>query len=60
MERVAETYKAKFVVSTSEHGEEDLLLLNVSSQALSLCLLSSTLVDLNKKVLISFVQTVYE
>ncbi|CAN6985472.1 unnamed protein product [Brassica rapa subsp. trilocularis] len=28
MERVAETYKAKFVVSTSEHGEEDLLLLN--------------------------------
>ena len=33
MERVAETYKAKFVVSTSEHGEDDLLLLNVSSQA---------------------------
>ncbi|CAH8352829.1 unnamed protein product [Eruca vesicaria subsp. sativa] len=28
MERVAETYKAKFVVSTSEHGEENLLLLN--------------------------------
>ncbi|CAN7070242.1 unnamed protein product [Brassica oleracea var. botrytis] len=28
MERVAETYKAKFVVSTSEDGEEDLLLLN--------------------------------
>lgn len=28
MERVAETYKAKFVVRTSEHGEGDLLLLN--------------------------------
>ncbi|KAJ0251782.1 Calcineurin-like metallo-phosphoesterase superfamily protein [Hirschfeldia incana] len=28
MERVAETYKAKFVVRTSEHGGEDLLLLN--------------------------------
>ncbi|XP_013634690.1 PREDICTED: uncharacterized protein LOC106340356 isoform X1 [Brassica oleracea var. oleracea] len=33
MERVAETYKDKFVVRTSEHGEEVLLLLNVSSQA---------------------------
>ncbi|KAG2244985.1 hypothetical protein Bca4012_022687 [Brassica carinata] len=28
MERVAETYNAKFVVRTSEHGEGDLLLLN--------------------------------
>ncbi|XP_013634692.1 PREDICTED: uncharacterized protein LOC106340356 isoform X3 [Brassica oleracea var. oleracea] len=28
MERVAETYKDKFVVRTSEHGEEVLLLLN--------------------------------
>lgn len=33
MERVAETHKAKFVVSTSEYGEEDPLLQNVSSQA---------------------------
>lgn len=33
MERVAETYKAKFVVSTSEDGGGDLLLLNVSSHA---------------------------
>ncbi|ESQ54095.1 hypothetical protein EUTSA_v10025917mg [Eutrema salsugineum] len=30
MERVAETYKARFVVSTSEHGEEDPLLQNAT------------------------------
>ncbi|CAH2077406.1 unnamed protein product [Thlaspi arvense] len=30
MERVAETYNAKFVVSTSEHGEEDPLLQNAT------------------------------
>jgi hypothetical protein len=29
MEKVAETYKAKFVVSSSEQGEEDPFLQNV-------------------------------
>uniref|UniRef100_A0A1J3GXA5 Uncharacterized protein n=1 Tax=Noccaea caerulescens TaxID=107243 RepID=A0A1J3GXA5_NOCCA len=36
MERVAETYKAKFVVSTSEHGEEDPLLQNATRVSSSL------------------------
>ncbi|CAN8326709.1 unnamed protein product [Cochlearia groenlandica] len=36
MERVAETYKAKFVVSISEYGEEDPLLQNASRVSSSL------------------------
>ncbi|KAG7540831.1 hypothetical protein ISN45_Aa07g009870 [Arabidopsis thaliana x Arabidopsis arenosa] len=36
MEKVAETYKAKFVVSSSEHGEEDSLLQNATRLSSSL------------------------
>ncbi|KAG7545534.1 hypothetical protein ISN44_As12g009870 [Arabidopsis suecica] len=36
MEKVAETYKAKFVLSSSEHGEEDSLLQNATRLSSSL------------------------